>query len=96
MGRTMLINATRPRAVRGAIIDERGKLVAYELDVAEAGLARGNIYLGTVANIEPALNAAFIEGDAFHRYNRDEMQAAMQAAEEAGLDFVEVSDHYHP
>ncbi|MCU0955676.1 MAG: phosphoribulokinase, partial [Hyphomicrobium sp.] len=30
------------------------------------------------------LNAAFIEGDAFHCYNREEMQAAMKAAEEAG------------
>lgn len=30
------------------------------------------------------LNAAFIQGDAFHRYDRDEMLAAMKAAEEAG------------
>lgn len=30
------------------------------------------------------INACFIEGDAFHRYNRQEMKAAMAQAEEAG------------
>ncbi|MDX2307945.1 MAG: phosphoribulokinase [Hyphomicrobium sp.] len=30
------------------------------------------------------LNAAFIEGDAFHRYDRNEMKSALLAAEQAG------------
>lgn len=30
------------------------------------------------------INAAFIEGDAFHRYDRDEMQRAMEEAEKNG------------
>ena len=58
--RTMLINAQRPEEVRVAIM--RGDtLDGYQVAVAEAGLARGNIYRGQVANINPALNAAFVD-----------------------------------
>ncbi len=56
----MLINAQRPEELRVAIIDGN-TLESYKVDVAESGVTRGNIYRGTIANIQPSLNAAFIE-----------------------------------
>jgi ribonuclease E len=56
----MLINAQRPEELRIAIV--HGKtLESYKVDVAESGVTRGNIYRGTIANIQPSLNAAFID-----------------------------------
>ena len=60
MTRRMLINAQRPEELRIAIV--HGKtLESYKVDVAESGVTRGNIYRGTIANIQPSLNAAFID-----------------------------------
>lgn len=56
----MLINAQHTGQVRIAIIDGT-TLESYQVDVAESGLTRGNIYRGIVANIQPSLNAAFID-----------------------------------
>ena len=56
----MLINAQRPEELRIAIIDGN-TLENYKVDVAESGITRGNIYRGTIANIQPSLNAAFID-----------------------------------
>jgi ribonuclease E len=56
----MLINAQRPEEVRVAIMSGQ-TLEGYQLAVAEAGLARGNIYRGQVVNIHQALNAAFVD-----------------------------------
>src|SRR6185369_6154075 len=60
MTRRMLINAQRPEELRIAII--HGKtLESYKVDVAESGVTRGIIYRGNIANIQPSLNAAFID-----------------------------------
>jgi ribonuclease E len=56
----MLINAQRPEEVRVAIMSG-DTLEGYQLAVAESGLARGNIYRGQVANVNPALSAAFVD-----------------------------------
>jgi ribonuclease E len=56
----MLINAQRPEELRVAIV-QGNTLENYKVDVAEAGLTRGNIYRGVIANIQPSLNAAFID-----------------------------------
>jgi ribonuclease E len=56
----MLINAQRPEELRVAIIQDN-VLENYKVDVAESGLTRGNIYRGVIANIQPSLNAAFID-----------------------------------
>src|SRR3954466_14284813 len=56
----MLINAQRPEELRVAIVHGNA-LENYKVDVAEAGLTRGNIYRGIIANIQPSLNAAFID-----------------------------------
>jgi ribonuclease E len=56
----MLINAQRPEELRVAIV-QGNVLENYKVDVAEAGLTRGNIYRGIIASIQPSLNAAFID-----------------------------------
>jgi ribonuclease E len=56
----MLINAQRPEELRVAIV-QGNVLENYKVDVAESGLTRGNIYRGVIANIQPSLNAAFID-----------------------------------
>jgi ribonuclease E len=56
----MLINAQREEELRIAIV-QGNILENYKVDYAEAGLTRGNIYRGVIANIQPSLNAAFIE-----------------------------------
>ncbi|MEO8505472.1 MAG: Rne/Rng family ribonuclease [Acidobacteriota bacterium] len=56
----MLINARRAEELRVAILDGT-RLDNYQVEVSEKGLQRGNIYRGIIANIQPALNAAFID-----------------------------------
>jgi ribonuclease E len=56
----MLINATHPDEVRVAVLDG-AVLENYQTEVAEQGLTRGNIYRGVISNIQPSLNAAFID-----------------------------------
>jgi ribonuclease E len=67
----MLINAQRAEEVRVAIVNQ-DTLDTYQIAVAEAGLSRGNVYRGVVANVNPALNAAFVDFGA----ERDGMLAA--------------------
>jgi ribonuclease E len=56
----MLINAQRPEELRIAIVRDH-TLENFQVDVAESGLTRGNIYRGSIVNIQPSLNAAFID-----------------------------------
>ena len=56
----MLINAQSPEEVRIAVLDD-STLENYQVEVAEAGLTRGNIYRGVIANLQPALDAAFVD-----------------------------------
>jgi ribonuclease E len=56
----MLINARNPEEVRVAILVGES-LESYQVEVAERGLQRGNIYRGVIASIQPSLNAAFVD-----------------------------------
>ena len=56
----MLINARSSTELRIAIAND-SVLEDLKVDIAERGLTRGNIYYGKIANIEPSLNAAFID-----------------------------------
>jgi len=56
----MLINATRAEEVRAAILND-GKLDQFEIEVQDAGLLKGNVYRGVVANVEASLNACFVD-----------------------------------
>lgn len=60
MPRRMLINAVRPEELRIAIATG-STLDNYQVEIADVNLTRGNIYRGTIANIAPSLNAAFID-----------------------------------
>ena len=60
MTRRMLINARVPEELRIAIV-ENDLLENFQVEVAERGLTRGNIYRGVIASIQPSLNAAFID-----------------------------------
>lgn len=56
----MLINALTREELRIAILDGN-TLEHFQIEVSERGLIRGNIYRGIVANVQPALSAAFID-----------------------------------
>jgi ribonuclease E len=60
MTRRMLINARHAAEVRVAVVDGP-TLENYQVQVAEQGLTRGNIYRGRIANLQPALDAAFVD-----------------------------------
>ena len=55
----MLINAQNPEEIRIATI-ENSILEDFQVQVTESGQSRGNIYRATVVNVEPSLNAAFV------------------------------------
>jgi len=56
----MLINAQSREEVRIAVLAD-STLENYQVEVAEAGLTRGNIYRGVIANLQSALDAAFVD-----------------------------------
>jgi len=56
----MLINAQSREEVRVAVLHD-ATLENYQVEVAEAGLTRGNIYRGVIANLQSALDAAFVD-----------------------------------
>ncbi len=60
MTRRMLINAQREAEVRVAVVSDSA-LEAFQVQTADIGLNRGNIYRGIVVNIQPSLNAAFVD-----------------------------------
>lgn len=60
MTRRMLINAQNPEELRVAILNG-SNLENFQVEVSERGLTRGNIYRGIVSNIQPSLNASFID-----------------------------------
>lgn len=60
MIKKMLINASDHEELRVALVED-GKLEGFFVETAAREQTRGNIYKGVVANIEPSLQAAFIE-----------------------------------
>jgi ribonuclease E len=57
--RKMFINASDPEEFRVAIVEE-GSLEEFALETASREQTKGNIYKGVVVNIEPSLQAAFL------------------------------------
>lgn len=57
--RKMFINATDPEEFRVAIVEE-GQLEEFAMETASRGVTKANIYKGAVVNIEPSLQAAFV------------------------------------
>lgn len=102
MTRRMLINAHNPEELRVAVMDEK-KLENFQIEGADSGLIRGNVYRGTVSNVAPALNAAFIDfgaerdgflsiGDivpeAFHRRRAEKGRPRVQEVLERGKSLI--------
>lgn len=56
----MLINATAPRELRIAIVED-GELIELDIEANERSSIRGNIYKGVVHNVEGSLAAAFVD-----------------------------------
>ncbi|MDR0881879.1 MAG: Rne/Rng family ribonuclease [Candidatus Adiutrix sp.] len=56
----ILINAIDPEECRVAMLDEAGHLEEYYTDSILRELSLGNIYKGVIQNIEPSLQAAFV------------------------------------
>ncbi len=64
----MLINALDPEESRMAIVED-GLLTELVIESSLQELARGNIYKGKIVNIEPGLQAAFVDyGGARHGF----------------------------
>ncbi len=60
-GKLMLINHVKGEECRIAIIDEEGKLEEFFMERASSESYVGNIYKGIVTNIEPGIQAAFVD-----------------------------------
>jgi ribonuclease E len=60
LARRLLINAQKPEELRIAILDG-DCLEGYQVEVGEGGAKRGNVYRGIVTNVQPSLNAAFVD-----------------------------------
>lgn len=58
--RQILINMEAPDQCRVALL-ENGRLEAFDLETLAHSLSRGNIYKGRLTNIEPSLQAVFVE-----------------------------------
>ncbi|MBW3566102.1 MAG: Rne/Rng family ribonuclease [Acidobacteria bacterium] len=58
--RKMLINAKNPEEIRIATVHGT-ELENFQIEVSDRGLTKGNIYRGHVHNVEPRLNAAFVD-----------------------------------
>ncbi|MDD3582027.1 MAG: Rne/Rng family ribonuclease [Desulfobacca sp.] len=56
----LLINASDPEEIRVAIVENR-RLEDFALEMASRAQNKGNIYKGIIANIEPSLQAAFVQ-----------------------------------
>lgn len=56
----MLINATVADELRVAVVQD-GELIDLDIETAEQGSIRGNIYKGVVHNVEGSLAAAFVD-----------------------------------
>lgn len=56
----MLINADQPEVCRVVIIED-GKIEEYITEHATQELIKGNVYLGVITRVEPAIEAAFVD-----------------------------------
>lgn len=60
MSKKMLFNTTEPEEIRAAII-ENDELIEYDIETRTREQNRNNIYRGYIVQIEPSIQAAFVE-----------------------------------
>ena len=56
----LLINADHPEECRAVVLDD-GKIEEIVIEHASRELIKGNIYLGVITRVEPAIEAAFVD-----------------------------------
>ncbi|MGF1509271.1 MAG: ribonuclease E/G [Myxococcota bacterium] len=56
----MLINASAQKELRIAIVED-GELMELDIEAADSGTLKGNIYKGVIHNVEASLEAAFVD-----------------------------------
>ena len=61
MKHTMLINAVHKEQMRMATVDEKGKLIEFNIQMSVKEPITGNIYKGKVLKVERGLQAAFVD-----------------------------------
>lgn len=61
MPKRMLINAAEKEESRVAVVDERGLLENLIIESSAKGQIKGNIYKAVIVNVDPGLEAAFID-----------------------------------
>lgn len=61
MKHTMLVNAVHKEQMRMATVDEKGKLVDFNIQMTVREPITGNIYKGKVLKVERGLQAAFVD-----------------------------------
>ena len=60
MKKIMLVNVVEPEETRIAILED-GTLEELYIERSSSGQIAGNVYKGKITNVEPALQAAFVE-----------------------------------
>ena len=61
MKHIMLVNAVHKEQMRMATVDEKGKLIEFNIQMAVREPINGNIYKGKVLKVERGLQAAFVD-----------------------------------
>jgi ribonuclease E len=61
MKHTMLVNAVHKEQMRMATVNEKGKLIEFNIQMAVREPIIGNIYVGKVLKVERGLQAAFVD-----------------------------------
>ncbi|MBF0175728.1 MAG: ribonuclease E/G [Magnetococcales bacterium] len=60
MNKRMLVDATHPEEIRVGIVQDQ-RLIDLDIETSTKEQIKGNIYLGRVTRVEPALQAAFVD-----------------------------------
>ncbi len=61
MKHTMLVNAVHKEQMRMATVNEKGKLIEFNIQMSVKEPITGNIYKGKVLKVERGLQAAFVD-----------------------------------
>jgi ribonuclease E len=61
MKHTMLVNAVHKEQMRMASVNEKGKLIEFNIQMSVREPITGNIYIGKVLKVERGLQAAFVD-----------------------------------
>jgi len=61
MPKKLLIDAAHREETRVALIDEKSRLIEYDIETTNKQTIKGNVYLAKVMRVEPSLQAAFVD-----------------------------------